>query len=198
MSKKAWVLSGFFAVLIVVFYFSVRHVIKPNDTIAVVQSFAFTNQDGKQFTNTDVDGKVYVAEFFFTTCRGICPHMQGNMKKVYEAFKDEKDFLIVSHTSDPDNDSVPRLRKYADSMGVNTHRWVFLTGRKDSLYNMARVSYAIDNPENNVTLLTDPFIHTQFWALVDRHGDVKHIYDGLKASEADAMIGKIRKMLKEE
>jgi protein SCO1/2 len=196
MSKKALILIGFFIVLVVVFYFAVRPVLKPNDTISVVQSFAFTNQDGKPFTNKDVEGKVYVAEFFFTTCRGLCPRMHGNMKEVYEALKDEKDFLIVSHTSEPENDSVPRLKKYADSMGVNTSKWVFVTGRKDSLYNMARLSYTIDNPDNNVNKLTDPFIHTQFWALVDKNGDVKHIYDGLKESEANAMIKRIRKMLK--
>ena len=118
------------------------------------------------------------------------------MMKVYEKFKNEKNFLIVSHTSKPEDDSVGRLKVYSDSMGVDTKHWVFLTGRKDSLYNMSRLSYTIDNPEYNVAKPEDPFIHTQFWALVNQKGEVKGIYDGLKESQTDEMIGKISKMLK--
>ena len=99
--------------------------------------------------------------------------MNANMKKVYESLKDEKDFLILSHTCDPATDSVPKLRQYADSMQVNTDRWIFLTGRKDSLYKAARLSYSIDDPANNLLSIEDDFLHTQFWALVDKKGEVK-------------------------
>lgn len=197
MSKKGIFYIGFFVVLIGVFYVVVRKWIKPNDTISVVQPFSFTSQDGKPVTNRDVAGKVYVVEYFFTTCSGICPMMNNNMRKVYDAFKNEKDFLILSHTSDPERDSALQLKKYADSMQVDTRQWIFLTGRKDSLYKMARVSYTIDDPANNLRDIKDDFIHTQFWALVNKRGEVKKIYDGLKESEVKAMIRQIRKMLNE-
>ena len=203
MSKKNVFYIGFFVSLVIAFYFFLTALIPDFSKqkaikISRVKPFSFKNQDGKDFTNEDVAGKVYVAEYFFTTCKSICPIMNKNMKIVYEALKDEKDFLILSHTSDPDNDSVPRLKRYADSMGVSTTKWVFLTGRKDSLYSMARLSYAIDDPNNNVVNIDDDFLHTQLWALVDKQGYVrKKIYDGLKKDEVKAMIADIKKLLKE-
>jgi protein SCO1/2 len=144
-----------------------------------------------------MEGKVYVAEFFFTTCTGICPKMNNNMRTVYEKFKDEKDFRILSYTCDPERDSVAQLKKYSDSLKVNTSKWVFLTGRKDSLYTLARNSYTIDDPANNVNSIDDQFLHSQLWALVNKRGEVKKIYDGLKPSEVDAMMKQIRKLLKD-
>ena len=188
--------TGFFVALISIFYLLVRPYIKRKDTISIVQPFSFIDQDGHPLTNKDVEGKVYVAEYFFTTCPGICPTMNTNMKRVYEKFKDKKEFLILSHTSDPERDSVATLKKYADSLGVNTAQWIFLTGRKDSLYTTARISYTIDDPANNLKNIEDDFLHTQFWALVNRKGDVKKVYDGLKESEIDAMVKEIDKMLK--
>ncbi|HET9430699.1 MAG TPA: SCO family protein, partial [Chitinophagaceae bacterium] len=146
-------------------------------------------------TEKDVAGKVYVAEYFFTTCKGICPKMNNNLRKVYDEFKEEDDFLILSHTCQPEVDSVPVLKRYADSMQVNTAKWVFLTGRKDSLYNMARVSYTIDDPVNNLKDIDDQFLHTQYWALVNREGKVKKVYDGLRESEVEAMTRQIKRML---
>ena len=197
MSKKGMFYTGFFLTLTIVFYMAVKKYLVPNNTISVVQPFSFINQDGVPVTNEDVKGKVYVAEYFFTTCQGICPLMNNNMKKVYERFKNEKDFLILSHTCDPENDSAAQLKKYADSMGVDTKHWIFLTGRKDSLYRMARISYTIDDPANNLKDINDDFLHTQFWALVSKEGQVKGVYDGLKESERDAMIKDIKKLLKE-
>lgn len=196
MSKKAMIYTGFFVALISIFYLLIRPYIKRKDTLSVVQPFSFINQDGRMFTNKDVEGKVYVAEYFFTTCPGICPTMNTNMKKVYEKFKNEKNFLILSHTSDPERDSVTVLKKYADSLGVNTAQWIFLTGRKDSLYTAARISYTIDDPANNLKNIEDDFLHTQFWALVNKKGEVKKVYDGLKESEINAMIKEIEKSLK--
>ena len=203
MSKKNVFYIGFFITLIIAFYFVLTALIpdfskKKIAAISYVRPFAFTTQDGKPFTEKDVAGKVYVAEFFFTTCKSICPIMNNNMRQVYEKFKSEKDFLILSHTCDPDNDSVPRLKRYADSMGVSSSRWIFLTGRKDSLYTMARISYVIDDPNNNVINIKDDFLHTQLWAVVDKKGNVrKRIYDGLKQSEVTAMIADIEELLKE-
>jgi len=202
MSKKSWIYIGFFTLLVIGFYFVLTALIpdfnkKRIPPISYVRPFVFTDQDGKTFTEKDIAGKVCVAEFFFTTCKGICPIMNANMKNVYEKFKNEKDFLILSHTSDPGTDSFPRLKIYADAMGVSSPEWIFLTGRKDSLYNMARVSYSIDDPANNLKSIDDQFIHSQNWALVDKNGYVKGIYDGLKQNEINALIREIEKLLKE-
>ncbi len=203
MSKKGLFYIIFFSALVVGFYFILTSLVpalskKRISPISYVRPFAFTNQDGKTITNKDVDGKVYVAEYFFTTCTGICPRMNNNMKMVYEKYKDENDFLILSHTCDPEQDSVAEMKKYADSLGVNTDHWIFLTGRKDSLYTMARVSYTIDDPANNLKSIDDDFLHTQFWALVNRNGDVIKIYDGLKKNEINELIKDIELTLKEK
>jgi len=197
MSRKRIFYILFFVSLILAFYFITKKWLKRDTSISTVQSFSFIDQDGKVFTNANVAGKIYVTEFFFTTCTGICPRMNNNMKKVYDRFKDEKDFLIVSHTCDPETDSAAQLKKYADKLGVNTNRWVFLTGRKDSLYNIARLSYQIDDPANNLKSIDDQFLHSQLWALVDRKGKVKKIYDGLKENEVNELINDVSKMLKE-
>ena len=124
--------------------------------------------------------------------------MNTNMKKVYDLFKDEKDFLIISHTCDPETDSAARLKKYADSLGVNTDKWIFLTGRKDCLYKQARYSYKIDDPNNNLQDIKQDFLHSQFMALVDKKGNVRKIYDGIKPSEVEEMMGDIKKILSEK
>ncbi|HEX4876448.1 MAG TPA: SCO family protein [Chitinophagaceae bacterium] len=202
MSRKSVFYISFFVVLALGFYFVLAQVIpgytkKGVAPVSFVRPFAFKNQDGKVVTENDVKGKVYVAGYFFTTCKSICPTMNNYLRTVYEEFKNEKDFLILSHTCDPETDSVQQLKHYADSMAVNTQKWIFLTGRKDSLYNMARVSYTIDDPANNLKSIEDQFLHTQFWALVDKNGDVRKIYDGLKEPEVKELIRDIRKYLKQ-
>lgn len=202
MSKKGWFYTGFFGVLVIVFYLILTRVIpgfgqKKVDPITYIRPFSFIDQDGRTFTEKNVAGKVFVAEYFFTTCKGICPKMNQNMKTVYSELQDEKDFLILSHTSDPENDSAAKMKQYADSMGVDTKKWIFLTGNKKELYDIARVSYTIDDPANNLKTIDDDFLHTQFWALVDKKGDVRKIYDGLKESEVKQMIRDAEKLLKE-
>ena len=202
MSKKRLFYIVFFAVLVVGFYFAMGQlipgftnpVIKP---LGNVRPFTFYNQNGQEVTEKDIAGKVTAVEYFFTTCRGICPRMNNNMRKVYDAYKGEKDFLILSHTSDPLTDNPNQLKRYADSMQVDTNKWVFLTGRKDSLYSMARHVYKIDDPKNNLTTIEDDFLHTQFIALVNKKGDVTKIYDALKESEINAMKKDIARLLKQ-
>lgn len=202
MNRKTLFYLLFFAVLVLGFFFVLTKVIpgfanSRFPPIGYVEPFSFRNQDGKIITQNDVAGKTYVANYFFTTCKGICPRMNNNMRKVYEKFKNEPDFLILSHTCDPSTDSTVRLKQYADSMGVSTDRWIFLTGRKDSLYYMARLSYKIDDPANNLRDIDGDFLHTQFFAVVDKKGEVKKVYDGLKESEVGQMIKDIEKLLKE-
>ena len=201
MNRKGIFYILFFILIVVGFYVAVSNIIpgyseRKLEPVSKVGAFSFINQDGHIFTNDDVAGKIYVAEYFFTTCPGICPMMNDNMKQVYEKYKGNTEFLILSHTCDPKNDSAAQLKHYADSMKVDTKQWVFLTGRKDSLYNMARLGYTIDDPANHFTNIEDDFLHTQFWALVDRKGNVLKIYDGLKQKEIDKLIKDIAKELK--
>jgi len=202
MSKKQIFYLAFFGVLVVGFFIVLLVLIpgfaKPRfPPIGSVQSFAFTNQDGTTITDKDIEGKVVAVEYFFTTCTGICPRLNNNMRKLYNQFKNDNGFLILSHTCDPATDSVARLKKYADSMQVNTDRWQFLTGRKDSLYYMARESYKIDDPANNPQNIEDDFLHTQFIALINKEGKVTKIYDGLKQSELSEMSKEIKRLLKD-
>jgi len=202
MSRKTVFYIIFFLFLVLAFYAVLINVI-PGFTksklppISYVQPFSFTNQDGKRVTQSDVEGKVYLANYFFTTCKSICPRMNNEVKKVYEHFRKENGFLILSHTSDPETDSSSRLKWYADSVGVTTKNWIFLTGRKDSLYRQARLSYKIDDPNNNVQSIDEDFLHTQFLALVNKKGEVVKIYDGLKEGEVNELIKDAEKLLKE-
>ena len=202
MKRKTIFYIVFFVVLVVGFYVTMSQLVpgfgkSKLEPIGRVLPFAFINQDGKTVTEKDITGKVFVAEYFFTTCENICPVMNGNMKTVYDRFKNENDFLILSHTSFPEIDSVNVLKKYADSLQVNTRKWIFLTGRKDSLYKQARYSYKIDDPNNNVIDISQDFIHSQFFSLVDKKGVVRNIYDGLKPSEVEKMMNEIELLLKE-
>ena len=124
--------------------------------------------------------------------------MTRQMKELQNALPRGSDAKLVTLTTDPEYDTPKVLKKYGEEFGADPNRWMFLTGRKDSLYTMARISYTIDDPANNLKSIDDDFLHTQFWALVDRNGDVRKIYDGLKQNEINELIRDIKKMLKEK
>lgn len=202
--KKTIFYISFFAVLVLVYWYFIG---KGTDIFSKttllergrVQPFMLINQDGSSFTNLDMQGKVCVVEYFFTTCAGICPKMNKNMKLIYDEFKNEENFLIISHTCQPEVDSLPLLQAYAKKMDVNTNKWTFVTGRKDSLYNLARFSYGIDDPKNAVNDIKDDFIHSQFFALVDKSGTIRSgVYDGLKPDEIKKLMKDIKALLKEK
>jgi protein SCO1/2 len=203
MSKKLLGYLLFFTVLLIGFFY---FVFKGTDNwkvqlpvLSYVKPFHFTNQDGQQVSDSNLLNKITVVEYFFTTCKGICPKLNTNMKDIYSEFKNEPDFQIFSHTCNPGTDSVAVLKHYADSLQVDTKKWIFITGRKDSLYQMARSSYLLDDPKNNVEKIEDQFIHTQFFALVDRNGKVRgKIYDGLKTLEVQQLKRDLARLLKDK
>ena len=229
MGKRVLFYGSFFVVLIVAFlYFVYKDEDLSKSLLPVlnadVQNFSFTNQDGKPVTENNVEGKVYVAEYFFTTCKGICPIMNANMRRVFDKYKDEPNFLILSHTCMPETDSVPLLKAYEAKMingnlkknadgsykieydSTTNHKpqttnpnWNFVTGDKAALYKMARQSYMIDNnkPDSTQTL-ADQFIHTQFFALVDNQRRLRGIYDGLNEEEMQKLLKDIKGLLKEK
>ena len=203
MRRKTIFFIVFFFLLVIGFYYTMSHLIPGFGKsrllpIGRVLPFAFTNQDGKKITEQDVKGKVFVAEYFFTTCKSWCPIMHANMRIVYDRFKNEKNFLILSHTSDPATDSAATLKRYADSMNVDTDKWIFLTGTKDSLYRQARHSYKIDDPNNNPLSNEVDFLHSQFFSLVDKKGNVRSIYEGNERKDVERMINEIEVLLKEK
>jgi protein SCO1 len=203
MSKKAWFYVLFFCVLFLGFYVALTRIIPGYGRVdlpvlSTVKPFSFESQEGRIITNRDVAGKVYVAEYFFTTCKGICPKMNNNLKKVYETYRNDSNFLILSHTVDPETDSAARLKVYGDSMGIDAHQWLLLTGSKSRLYRAARESYLLDDPNNNKVDIGQQFIHTQFFALVDRNGQVRKIFDGLKQDEISSLKSVIAQLLEEK
>lgn len=203
MKRKLIFYGLFFIILIILFYATISKIIPGYSEVKLpilnaVQPFFFTDQDGVVISQKDLEQKVYVAEYFFTTCKGICPEMNNNMKEIYGAFRNEPDFRILSHTVDPETDSVARMKYYADSLKVDSKTWFFLTGRKDSLYRAARVSYLLDDPKNNDEDIGKQFIHTQFFALVDKNGNVRKIADGLKKDEVAELKTDIEQLLKEK
>ena len=202
--KKLLLYGGFFIGLFIIYLLFVfwgtdNWKTKLPQLSTSVQPFSFITESNTVFTQKDMQGKVCVVNYFFTTCKGICPRMNGNLKAVYDKFKDNPDFLIVSHTSDPEIDSAAKLMAYAQHMKVDTNKWIFLTGNKDSLYKQARNSYLLDDPKNAVVNINDQFLHTQFLALVDKNGNLRgQIYDGLKQDDLKSLVNDIHILLNEK
>src|ERR1700744_1276600 len=201
--RKIGLLIVFFLLLFVGFYFALVKFVPGFGAPALpvlsnVPPFAFDNQEARRVTDKDLVGNVYVAEYFFTTCKGICPRMNVNMKKISGDFAGEPGFRILSYTVDPGTDTGGRMKHYADSLAADPQRWWFLTGRKDSLYHLARNGYLLDDPKNNALNIEEQFLHTQFVALVDKGGRVRKIYDGLKKEELEELEKDIANLLKEK
>ena len=201
MSKKAIVYLMFFAVLFAVFYgvlmYTTDFAKVKLPVLNTVQPFSFLKQDSSMVSQQETQGRVYVAEYFFTSCKGICPKMNKNMKAIYEKFKTDSNFLVISHTVNPEVDSLPVMRHYADSMRANSKNWWFVTGSKEALYKAARESYMLDDPKNNSKNIDDQFLHTQFFTLVDRLGRVRGVYDGIKKDEIEQLIHDISELIAE-
>ncbi len=161
---------------------TVQHV-KKYHTIA---DFSLTNQNGKTVSQKDYEGKIYIADFFFTTCPTICPIMTKNMVTIQEDIKKDDDVLLLSHSVTPDIDSVAQLKKYALEKGVIDAKWNLVTGDKKQIYELARKSY--------MAVLTDgdggPFdmIHTENFILVDKERRIRGFYDGTKTEEIEKLM----------
>ena len=164
------------------------------DTVyQTIPPIKYINQYGDSINDKNLDGNIYVADFFFTTCPSICPIMQRNMLNVYNAFKDSTSFKIVSYTIDPQHDSVPVLKKYADKLGINGNTWWLLQGRKDETYQIAK-SYLVSVQEKNPA---GEYIHDGFFILIDKKKRIRGTYDGTNPDEVKKLIEDI-KILKVE
>jgi protein SCO1/2 len=167
---------------------TVRHTVPP---------FSFTGQDGNAFGSKDLAGKTYIAEFFFTRCPSICPVMQKNLQKVLEAYPlkaSTKDLAIVSFSVDPANDNPAILSQYAHKNNITDKRWHFLSGNKDSLYDLMNTKgFLILKP----LPADDPaqFNHSGILSLVDKDGHIRGQYDGTKEEDVEKLIDEIRVLL---
>lgn len=159
------------------------------DTVyQTIPAFKFVNQYGDTITNKSLDGKIYVADFFFTTCPSICPVMHRNMLNVYKEFKDDPNFRIISHTIDPKYDTVPVLKRHADKLGITGNTWWLLHGQKGDTYGIAK-SYLQTVSEKNPK---GEFIHDGFFILIDKQKRIRGTYEGTDAAEVTKMIGDIK------
>jgi protein SCO1 len=171
---------------------TVQHVSKYH-TIA---DFSFTNQNGKIITEKDYEGKIYIADFFFTTCPTICPIMQDNMIDIQKEFRDNPKVMLLSHTVMPGIDSVPVLKKYALEKGVLDDKWNLVTGDKKDIFYIARKSYLAIKTETEGELYD--MVHTENFILVDEQRRVRGFYDGTKKEEITRLIDDIYFLLGKE
>ncbi len=154
---------------------------QPGQTI---RPFAFANQEGDTITEKDIKGKVVVVEYFFTTCKGICPKMNENMSKVYQAYRSDNNMVILSHTVDPERDSVPAMKAYSLRFDADPKHWMFLTGTKKALYDQAYYSYMMTAVDERNPNIDEDFIHTQKFVLVDKKGRLRMRLDKTGAAQA--------------
>lgn len=164
-----------------------------------IGDFSFVNQHGESITQNLIENKVFVVDYFFTTCGSICPIMTGQMKRVQATFLNEADVLILSHTVWPEVDSVGQLLQYAKEKGVVKGKWHLLTGDKSKLYDMARKSYFVLKPveAEDVGDGNSDFIHTNNFVLVDQKRRIRGYYDGTDSTEVEQLIRDIRVLLTE-
>lgn len=164
-----------------------------------IGSFEFSNQNNERITDADVKGKVFVAEYFFTTCGTICPKMNVQMQRVQKAYSGNKDLKILSFTVNPEVDDVAQMKSYAEGHGADDKQWWFLTGTKEKLYHLARTSFFVLKPAEakNLGDVGSDFIHTNNFVLVDKKMRIRGYYDGTSVEEVDQLIHDIEHLLEE-
>ncbi len=158
-----------------------------------IPAFNLQNQQGKYITEKDVAGKIYIVDFFFTSCPGICPKMTSNMAIIQSEFMEDDEVLLLSHSVTPEYDSVTVLSEYADLKGVIDGKWHLLTGDREHMYDLGRNHYFV---EEDLGLTKDPddFIHTENFVLIDQNRYIRGIYNGLNQSAIHQLIKDIKSL----
>lgn len=171
-----------------------REIVDGDTVYHTVPDFAFMNQDSQWVTNETFAGKAYVVDFFFTHCPTICPKVAKQMKRVHDRFLEEDRLLLLAHSIDPKRDTIGRLKWYADNLGVESSKWHFVTGDKDSIYAIADdyFSIAIENPDS-----PGGFDHSGRLILIDPQRRVRSFCDGTDAKSVDKFMLDIDKLLRE-
>lgn len=164
-----------------------------------VGAFRFENQDGVWITDADMKGKISVVEYFFTTCKSICPIMNSQMKRIQNKFTNQTDVRIFSFTVDPDTDTVAQMKRYASAHQAKAGQWHFLTGKKADLYGLARRSFFVLKPAEaqNLGDAGSDFIHTNNFVLIDKQLRIRGYYDGTNPEEVSLLQAHITQLLAE-
>ena len=165
-------------------------------TFHKIPDFELINQLGDTITQITFEDKIYITDFFFTSCPGICPKMTGNMVKLQEEFKEDSDVLFLSHSVTPTIDTVDELQKYAEEYGVIATKWHLVTGDKTAIYNLGRNEYFVENDLGEPKDIDD-FLHSENFLLIDKNKHIRGIYNGLNRASMAQLIIDV-KALKEE
>lgn len=166
--------------------------------IHTVAPFKLTNQDGETVTEKDLEGMIYVANFFFSICPTVCPRMTNNLLRIQEEFIDDEEVLMVSHTVMPWIDTVEVLKEYAIRNDIQTSKWQLLTGSKKDLYTLGRQSYFADEGFGKSVTLESDFLHTENIVLVDKQLRIRGVYNGTLPLEMTRLIEDIKRLKEED
>ena len=166
-----------------------------DSTDHVISEFSLVNQEGKIITNDNFKDKIYIADFFFTTCEGICPRMSNQMERIAERYKNVNDVLLLSHTVKPEEDSISVLKDYAKDHNADPAKWYFVTGPRNEINRLARKSYLVGGTNGEAE---DDFVHTQFFTLIDTQHRIRGFYDGTDSSEVNKLMADIDILLREQ
>ncbi|MEZ4855250.1 MAG: SCO family protein [Gelidibacter sp.] len=161
-----------------------------------IADFSLINQNGKIVTQDDYKNKIYVADFFFTTCQSICPVMTSHMVDIQNALKDDDEVMLLSYSVTPQIDSVAQLKRYAIEKGVNDAKWNLVTGDKKQIYDLARKSYMAVKTQGNGDMYD--MIHTENFTLVDKKRQIRGYYDGTKPEDIKRLLKDIKILEKEQ
>ncbi|MCM4155502.1 SCO family protein [Gramella sp. AN32] len=156
-----------------------------------IPSFSLTNQDGETVTEKTFEDKIYVTNFFFTTCPGICPKMTANLSVLQEEFLEDDEILLLSHSATPEIDSVEVLKSYAEKNNVISGKWHLVTGNRNEIYELGRNQYFVEEDLSR-DKTDDEFLHTENFVLVDKNKHIRGIYNGLNKTAVAQLIADIK------
>lgn len=159
-----------------------------------IADFKLVNQNGDTITQENYKDKIYVADFFFTTCQTICPIMTNQMRRIQDEILNDDDVLLLSHSVTPEIDSVAQLKRYALEKGVNDDKWNLVTGERKQIYDLARKSYLVVKNDNSEDY---GMVHTENFALIDKKKQIRGIYNGVSPTSVDSLIQDIQRLKKE-
>jgi protein SCO1 len=162
-----------------------------NENFHQIRPFSLINQKNETFTEADMEGKICVVDFFFTSCPGICPKMASSMIVLQTEFLDDDNILLLSHSVTPDYDSVPVLQRYAAEKGVDYNRWKLLTGKRSEIYDLGRKYYFVEEDEG-IMREEDYFLHTENFILIDKQRHIRGIYNGIDPNSIQSLIADIK------
>lgn len=167
------------------------------DTVyKTIPAFSFLNQDSLPLTNDTFKDKIYIADFFFTSCTTICPVMHRNMKSIFDEYKDNPEVMFLSHTIDFKYDKPSSLKKYANKLGVDGAKWQFAYGSKDSVYKIAEKDYLVAVMEASTA--KENYVHQGWLVLIDKHKRIRGAYDGTNPEQVAQLKKDIPVLLEEE